>query len=216
MLHDPGYNVAYWNLATRTRPGTGSRFMVGDRSFRLFHFSGFSPLGPHFLSRHRAHAAPIHLADQPALARLCSRYARKLLGAGYLEAQGSRLPIGLRGQRSPSTAACGTPSVLLYKRSRRCRDRPTRTGPAQAPGSVRPGRSADVLSLHAGMPPRVPGTVMCPVISRTSIRAASICRGHSPLSKGRRRPLPPNGWSGSARLEGSRASALPAALPATP
>ncbi len=87
VLHDPGYNVAYWNLATRPLSRDGSTFMVGDHPLRLFHFSGFSPLRPHLLSRHQGSLPRIHLADRPLLARICSRYARKLLGAGYLEAQ---------------------------------------------------------------------------------------------------------------------------------
>jgi glycosyltransferase involved in cell wall biosynthesis len=88
VLHDPGYNVAYWNLATRDISRDGSSFMVCDRPLRLFHFSGFSPLSPHLLSRHQGSTPRIHLADRPLLARLCSRYARKVLDAGYLEAQG--------------------------------------------------------------------------------------------------------------------------------
>jgi glycosyltransferase involved in cell wall biosynthesis len=90
IIRDPGFNVAYWNLSTRKVTRAGSGFMVDDRPLRLFHFSGFSPLDPHLLSRHLANGrARVHLADQPALARICSRYAKSLLDAGYLEAQRS-------------------------------------------------------------------------------------------------------------------------------
>jgi glycosyltransferase involved in cell wall biosynthesis len=88
VLRDPGYNVAYWNVATRPISRDGSRFMVGDRPLRLFHFSGFSPLRPHLLSRHQGSTPRVHLADRPVLARICSRYAKKVLDAGFLEAQG--------------------------------------------------------------------------------------------------------------------------------
>lgn len=87
VIRDRGIDVAYWNLATREISRDGSTFMIGDRPLRLFHFSGFSPLSPHVLSRHQGTKARVLLADQPALARICSRYAKKLLDAGYLEAQ---------------------------------------------------------------------------------------------------------------------------------
>jgi glycosyltransferase involved in cell wall biosynthesis len=87
VIRDPGYDVAYWNLPTREISRDGSRFMVGEHPLRLFHFSGFSPLSPHVLSRHQGTKARVQLADHPVLARICSRYAKKLVDAGYLEAQ---------------------------------------------------------------------------------------------------------------------------------
>jgi hypothetical protein len=80
-LHrDRGFNVAYWNLASRpiSRAADGS-WRAGDALLRLFHFSGFDPAEPHLLSKHQDR---IRLGDHPALARLCAEYADELLAAG--------------------------------------------------------------------------------------------------------------------------------------
>jgi glycosyltransferase involved in cell wall biosynthesis/SAM-dependent methyltransferase len=93
ILRDPSYNVAWWNLANRKLGWTGTRYEVDGRPLRFFHFSGYSPDDPHVLSKHQGPAPPVLLSENPALARICGRYADRLRAAGYREA--STLPYGL-------------------------------------------------------------------------------------------------------------------------
>src|SRR6266849_1430859 len=83
IVRDPGYNVAYWNLPTRTVDGTSNGYTVDGSPLRFFHFSGFSPDRPHLLSKHQGLSPRILLSDHPALAKLCSTYAAKLIDHGY-------------------------------------------------------------------------------------------------------------------------------------
>ena len=84
LLRDPGFNVAYWNLATREVSERDGRWWVDrDVPLSLFHFSGFDPTMPHVLSKHQDR---IRLSDQPGLARLCREYAHELLDQGAADA----------------------------------------------------------------------------------------------------------------------------------
>lgn len=80
VLRDPGYNVAYWNLPSRTVSRHGERYEVDGRPLRFFHFSGFDPARPHLLSKHQDRIA---LADEPVLQELCDGYAAALAAEGY-------------------------------------------------------------------------------------------------------------------------------------
>ena len=84
LLRDPGFNLAYWNLATRkvVKDDAGG-FRVNDAPLRMFHFSGFDPKRPHMLSKHQDR---IRLPDEPALAELCAGYADALWAAGHEQA----------------------------------------------------------------------------------------------------------------------------------
>ena len=83
VLRDPGFNVAYWNLPTRTvSERDGTWYVNGDVPLKLFHFSGFDASKPHLLSKHQDR---IRLVDQPALAELCERYAAELIADGVDE-----------------------------------------------------------------------------------------------------------------------------------
>ena len=82
VLRDPGYNVAYWNLATRDLRMVEGRVEVNGRPLRFFHFSGFKPDRTDRLSTHQDRIQ-IH-AGSP-LERLCKGYADELLEAGYEE-----------------------------------------------------------------------------------------------------------------------------------
>lgn len=82
LLRDPGFNLAYWNLATRsvTKDEQGGGYTVNGVPLRLFHFSGFDPKRPHALSKYQDR---IRLPDEPALAELCAGYAEALWAAGH-------------------------------------------------------------------------------------------------------------------------------------
>lgn len=84
-ISDPGWNVAYWNLHGRAVTRSADGYLVNGSPLRFFHFSGFSPLQPNRLSKHQRDAPRIQLVDHPVVARLCSRYAKKLLDAGYID-----------------------------------------------------------------------------------------------------------------------------------
>ena len=43
VVRDPEYNVAWWNLSTRTVSWDGSGYLVNGRPLGFFHFSGYSP-----------------------------------------------------------------------------------------------------------------------------------------------------------------------------
>ncbi|MGZ4779147.1 MAG: FkbM family methyltransferase, partial [Thermoanaerobaculia bacterium] len=101
IVRDPGYNVAYWNLPTRTVAEDGNRYTVDDSPLRFFHFSGFSPERPHLLSKHQGTSPRILLSDHPALAKLCSGYAEGLLSNGFqqwskVQYAFDQMPNGLR------------------------------------------------------------------------------------------------------------------------
>jgi glycosyltransferase involved in cell wall biosynthesis/SAM-dependent methyltransferase len=83
VIRDPGFNVAYWNLATRpVSERDGTWYVKGDVPLKLFHFSGFDARKPHLLSKHQDR---IRLVDEPALAALCEGYAAELVEAGVDE-----------------------------------------------------------------------------------------------------------------------------------
>ncbi len=84
---DPGDDVAYWNLYDRKITHGAHGYEVNGQPLRFLHFSGFDPLRPYLLSKHQGDGTlRIRLEEHPVLARLCHRYAEKLLEAGYLDA----------------------------------------------------------------------------------------------------------------------------------
>ena len=106
VLRDPGFNVAYWNLATRPlSERDGAWYVKGDVPLRLFHFSGFDPDKPHVLSKHQDR---IRLTDHPALARLCELYAAELLENGVHDVAGWPYTF--------DTSASGVPLDRLNRR----------------------------------------------------------------------------------------------------
>ncbi|HXV06115.1 MAG TPA: glycosyltransferase [Solirubrobacterales bacterium] len=103
VLRDPSYNIAYWNLPTRSLEDDGAGgYRVDGRTLRFFHFSGFDPQRPKELSKHQNR---IRVVDQPLLRRICGEYAEELLGHGYREAIGwpygwDSLPNGIKLDRT--------------------------------------------------------------------------------------------------------------------
>lgn len=80
VLRDPGYNVAYWNLASRELQRRGERWEVNGRPLRFFHFSGFKPDRRDQLSTHQNR---IQVEPRSALAEICDEYADELEDCGY-------------------------------------------------------------------------------------------------------------------------------------
>ena len=83
IVRDPQYNVAYWNLHSRSFRWTGERYEVDGLPLAFFHFSGYSPDAPHRLSKHQGAKPRILLSENPDLARICDTYAASLLERGY-------------------------------------------------------------------------------------------------------------------------------------
>lgn len=81
ILRHPGYNVAYWNLATRSvRRDSDGTWRVNGEPLRFFHFSGSSLSGDPIFSRHSSEFLRGSLRD---LDSLFSQYVEEVLGAGY-------------------------------------------------------------------------------------------------------------------------------------
>lgn len=78
---DPGYNVAYWNLHSRTLSRDGGQWLCNKVPLRFFHFSSY-PVGYEFVSRH---CNRFRLSERPDLSPLFKDYENQLLEAGALE-----------------------------------------------------------------------------------------------------------------------------------
>jgi len=100
-ISDPGWNVAYWNLHGRAVTQSPNGYLVNGSPLRFFHFSGFSPLQPHLLSKHQCDAPRIQLVDQPVVAQMCARYAKKLLAAGYIDTAADPYRYDITGNGLP-------------------------------------------------------------------------------------------------------------------
>ncbi len=83
IVRDPEYNVAYWNLHSRSFQWTGERYEVDGHPLAFFHFSGYSPDVPHRLSKHQGADPRILMSEHPDLARICGEYGKALLRHGY-------------------------------------------------------------------------------------------------------------------------------------
>jgi GT2 family glycosyltransferase len=53
ILKDETYNVAYWNIHSRTLTREGEKYLVNGRPLAFFHFSGFDPARPDIYSKHQ-------------------------------------------------------------------------------------------------------------------------------------------------------------------
>ena len=89
LLRETSYNIAYWNLPTRTLETDGESYRVDGQPLRFFHFSGYDPRRPRELSKHQNR---IKLVSNPALQRICDSYGALLREAGYEEA--AKWPYG--------------------------------------------------------------------------------------------------------------------------
>ena len=89
ILRHDGYNVAYWNLATREVLPSGDGFEVNGLPLRFFHFSGFDPRKPNVLSKHQNR---VSVDSSAGLRSVCAAYGEALLADGF--ADSASLPYG--------------------------------------------------------------------------------------------------------------------------
>jgi glycosyltransferase involved in cell wall biosynthesis/SAM-dependent methyltransferase len=83
LLRETNYNIAYWNLPTRTLEVAGDGYRVDGEPLRFFHFSGYDPRRPTDLSKHQTRTKmPAH----PELRKICGEYGALLKECGYEEA----------------------------------------------------------------------------------------------------------------------------------
>jgi glycosyltransferase involved in cell wall biosynthesis/SAM-dependent methyltransferase len=106
VLRDTAFNIAYWNLPTRSLEDGGGGYLVDGEPLHFFHFSGFDPRRPTDLSKHQDR---IDVVADPALTKICREYAAQLLSHGFEEAIGwpygwAAMPGGVRLDRATRRA----------------------------------------------------------------------------------------------------------------
>lgn len=75
LVHDPGVNVAYWNLHERPITVHDSTWLAGGVPLRMFHYSGFNPERPDQVSVHQGANPRIVRSGSSELGALLDRYA---------------------------------------------------------------------------------------------------------------------------------------------
>jgi len=101
------YNVAYWNLDQRTVSKDNGQWLINEQPLRFFHFSGYDPKQPHWMSKYQVSSPRVLFSDRPELVELFEQYKDDLLGMrgvdeevlpyGWTEAfPGFKLSRGLR------------------------------------------------------------------------------------------------------------------------
>lgn len=80
ILRDETYNVAYWNLSSRTLERNDERFYVNGRPLAFFHFSGFDPANRRHLSKHQNR---IDVRTGTPLADVLDLYADLHMSSGF-------------------------------------------------------------------------------------------------------------------------------------
>ena len=73
------YNVAYWNLDHRRLWKDGDTYMVDDDVLRFFHFSGYDPLIPHWISKYQLGRPRVLMSDNAVMAELFVDYGDQML-----------------------------------------------------------------------------------------------------------------------------------------
>ena len=73
------YNVAYWNLDHRRLWKDGDTYMVDDDVLRFFHFSGYDPKKPHWISKYQIGRPRVLMSDNPVMAELFVDYGTQML-----------------------------------------------------------------------------------------------------------------------------------------
>ncbi len=78
--HDPGCDVAYWNLYHRRIEREDDLYTVNGVALKFYHFSGFSPDRPEVISKHQNRYT---FQDLPLLKTLFDAYTQRLYAHGY-------------------------------------------------------------------------------------------------------------------------------------
>lgn len=73
------YNVAYWNLDQRRLWKDGETYMVDGDVLRFFHFSGYDPTSPHWISKYQHGRPRVLLSENATLTELCEQYGAQML-----------------------------------------------------------------------------------------------------------------------------------------
>lgn len=73
------YNVAYWNLDHRRLWKDGETYMVDDDVLRFFHFSGYDPVTPHWISKYQLGRPRVLMSDNAVMAELFVDYGDQML-----------------------------------------------------------------------------------------------------------------------------------------
>src|SRR5262249_15897075 len=84
IMREPGYNVDYWNLHSRTVDLLDDRTRVNGEPCYFFHFSGFDPLNISMVSKHQNRFT---LDDLGQAARLFEQYRDLLLANSHEQAK---------------------------------------------------------------------------------------------------------------------------------
>lgn len=84
-----GYNVAYWNLDQREMSRAGEMWMVDNEPLKFFHFSGYDPLNPHWMSKYQPGIPRVLFSERPELIPLFEEYGKELLG---IRPEGEKIP----------------------------------------------------------------------------------------------------------------------------
>ena len=79
IIEQPEYNVAYWNLDQRDLTLDDGSVLVDGERLKFFHFSGFDPKQPWWLSKHHPVTPRVLVSSNTALKMLCEDYAHRLL-----------------------------------------------------------------------------------------------------------------------------------------
>lgn len=99
ILKDPGFNVAYWNLAQRqVGMSSGGTWVVDGRPLAFFHFSGVNADKPDTLSKHQNR---FDFDTLPHLRELFAEYRRSLLSADWSETKSWPYAYGSVGDIVP-------------------------------------------------------------------------------------------------------------------
>ena len=145
MVRDPQYNVAYWNLHSRSFRWTGERYEVDGYPLAFFHFSGYSPDAPHRLSKHQGAKPRILFSDNPDLGRICDAYAASLIEHGYSTDRQTKYGF--------DHMADGTPIDFFIRHLyRRWVEDTDERGTAPPPDPFHPAGAADLVAMLNGAP----------------------------------------------------------------
>jgi glycosyltransferase involved in cell wall biosynthesis len=102
ILRDVGYNVAYWNLHSRTVRRDGTAYRIGNQPLVFFHYSGIEPESLDGVSKHQDR---FRLAQIGEAADLYRAYAEALFSEGFRECRSWPFAYGVfdNGARIPES-----------------------------------------------------------------------------------------------------------------